>query len=634
MPKEDNDDPAMNFSDTSSSVDTVDYKEEERRRERHRKKSKKSHRRRDDESNSDRDERRHRRHSSSKSDKKKKRHKKSSKRKKDHRKRLKKDHADEENSSHESSRSDDENDSDYSRRRRRHKHSRKERKRRRKGDTHEDGDRKKKAKGVPDDGTTEKASSSSGSPRGQMIAKALHDLLTDKPDFASELPLVLIRLAGGTTFDLRQVTDPGIAMGLQAVFESLQAFGVQKQESSGMWMFQNPPGASRRDELVLLRVVRSFLDDVGVTMEKVVNFDEKKRIEKNQPQPAVKADGTILGQEERQKMKELTFKILEKFRSKDATLGSQLASLCMTIVDGESVSVDGIPDDDLKAALESLFQACGLEKSEIEEDEEEDDDDDDDDESDESPLMGYGLSASGDSNNDIVQMKVATIMAACREGPPKRKSVGPMRRPATAEEEQAANAIYGANIAKKADEEDEDDGPLLPGEARKAKRPAMSLETIKAQAEYRELELKSAAAGVPMPSQNGGREEWMMNPGEHTFLDGIKSGTTIKSRGFQNKKARGGEDAPQVHPAVQAEMDAIMHAHENARGPSLMDIYQSKKAQEKELAASASDGKNKFNWSRDADLDAGRRVDKNALGMILGGAADNLKTKFAGGFNR
>jgi hypothetical protein len=627
MPKDDNDnnDRGTNFSDTSSSVATVEYDEEEqKRRERRRKKSKKSSHRRDDESDSDEHERRHRHHSSSKSDKKKKRHKKSSKRKKDHRKRQKKH---DEDSSYES-RSDDENDSEYSRRRR-HKHSRKERKRRRKGDTNDDGDTKKKSKGVPNDSASE--NTSSGSERGQIIAKALHDLLTDKPDFASELPLVLIRLAGGTTFDLRQVTDPGIAKGLQAVFEALQTFGVQKQESSGMWMFQNPPGASRRDELVLLRVVRSFLDDVGLTMEKLVNFDEKQRSKKNQPQPEVESNETILEQEERQKMKELTFKILEKFRSKDATLGSQLASLCMTIVDGESVSVDGIPDDDLKAALESLFQTCGLEKSEIEEDEE---DDDDDDESDESPLMGYGLSASGDANNDVVQMRLATIMAACREGPPKRKSVGPMRRPTTEEEEQAANAIYGANNAKKAEDEAEDEGPLLPGEARKARGPAMSLETIKAQAEYRELELKSTSAGVPMPSENGGREEWMINPGEHTFLDGIKSGTTIKSRGFQNKKSRGGEDTPQVHPAVQAEMDAIMHAHENARGPSLMDIYQSKKAQEKELASSAGDGKNEFKWSRDNDLDAGRRVDKNALGMILGGAADNLKTKFAGGFNR
>jgi hypothetical protein len=31
------------------------------------------------------------------------------------------------------------------------------------------------------------------------------------------------------------------------------------------------------------------------------------------------------------------------------------------------------------------------------------------------------------------------------------------------------------------------------------------------------------------------------------------------------------------------------------------------------------------------DLDAGRRVDKNNLNMIMGGAASNLKDKFQGG---
>jgi hypothetical protein len=47
----------------------------------------------------------------------------------------------------------------------------------------------------------------------------------------------------------------------------------------------------------------------------------------------------------------------------------------------------------------------------------------------------------------------------------------------------------------------------------------------------------------------------------------------------------------------------------------------------------AANGKNEWKWSRDDDLDAGRRVDKDHLGMILGGAADNLKTKFKGGFS-
>ena len=482
---------------------------------------------------------------------------------------------------------------------------------------------------------------SSTSIDSQNISRALHNLLLDKPGFASELPLILIRLAGGTTFDLRQMTDPGVAHGLQAVFEALVTFGVKKDESSGMWMFQNPPGATRRDELVLLRVVRSLLNEVGVTMNEVSNFEAnttQPSLEQKQQQPQTEEE--ILKPQERQEMKDLTLKILERFLLKDVTLGSQLAGLCKTIVNGENVSIDGIPDDDLKAGLESLFLACGLEKSEIEDDDDSDDDDDDDDESNDdssSPLMGYGLPVDSDASNDaVVQMKLAVVMAACREGPKKRKSIGPLRRPTTKEEEQAVNSMYAASKIEMKAEEEEDDGPLLPGEARVGIRGGpVSLEAIKAQAEYRELQLKATSAGVDMPTQTGGREEWMIIPGEHDFLSGIKSGQAIKSRGFQNKKNRGGEkEAVPVHPAVQAEMDKIMQAHEDARGPSLMDLHRSKITQEKEANAANAGGKQKWRWSRDKDLDAGRRVDKDALGMILGGAADNLKTKFAGGFNR
>jgi hypothetical protein len=63
-----------------------------------------------------------------------------------------------------------------------------------------------------------------------------------------------------------------------------------------------------------------------------------------------------------------------------------------------------------------------------------------------------------------------------------------------------------------------------------------------------------------------------------------------------------------------------------------MDQHRAIKSKEREAAASG--GKKKdFQWSRDKNLDDGRRVDKDALGMILGGASDNLKTKFHGGFN-
>jgi hypothetical protein len=80
-------------------------------------------------------------------------------------------------------------------------------------------------------------------------------------------------------------------------------------------------------------------------------------------------------------------------------------------------------------------------------------------------------------------------------------------------------------------------------------------------------------------------------------------------------------------------MDAIMQAHQDARGPSLMDEHRSKLSKEKKQKLEAANGKNEWKWSRDDDLDAGRRVDKDHLGMILGGAADNLKTKFKGGFS-
>jgi hypothetical protein len=45
-------------------------------------------------------------------------------------------------------------------------------------------------------------------------------------------------------------------------------------------------------------------------------------------------------------------------------------------------------------------------------------------------------------------------------------------------------------------------------------------------------------------------------------------------------------------------------------------------------------GKGDWKWSRDKDLDEGRRVDKDALHQVLGGAATELKTKFQGSYSR
>jgi len=86
-----------------------------------------------------------------------------------------------------------------------------------------------------------------------------------------------------------------------------------------------------------------------------VGFDAKQQTKQNQSQSVIDADGTAVLKQEGGQKRKIDAQDIVEICSKDATLGSQLASLCMTIIDGESVSVDGIPDEDLKPALESLF---------------------------------------------------------------------------------------------------------------------------------------------------------------------------------------------------------------------------------------------------------------------------------------
>jgi hypothetical protein len=121
----------------------------------------------------------------------------------------------------------------------------------------------------------------------------------------------------------------------------------------------------------------------------------------------------------------------------------------------------------------------------------------------------------------------------------------------------------------------------------------------------------------------------MVTPGKSDFFDFIKTGQPMKSRKFQGKAKQGGAEAEPMDPSVKAEVDAIMQAHETARGPSLMEEHQAARKAKQEQQAAA---QNKpWKWTRDKDLDEGRRVDKDALQMVLGGAATGLKSKFQGG---
>jgi Protein of unknown function (DUF3752) len=108
---------------------------------------------------------------------------------------------------------------------------------------------------------------------------------------------------------------------------------------------------------------------------------------------------------------------------------------------------------------------------------------------------------------------------------------------------------------------------------------------------------------------------------------------SVRSRTFENKRGAGdAKSQASLDPAVEAEIRRIMQVHEQARGPSLMEIHQQKKKEEAESAAGTAKGSTAWKWNRDKDLDFGRSVDKNALDRIYGSAATDLKGKFQGGF--
>lgn len=123
----------------------------------------------------------------------------------------------------------------------------------------------------------------------------------------------------------------------------------------------------------------------------------------------------------------------------------------------------------------------------------------------------------------------------------------------------------------------------------------------------------------------------MLVPGEHDFLKGISKST--RSRNFKNEKMRGqaiipyadGKSVEQINPEVLKEVHAIQRAYEQSRGPSLFDAHRQKTQESKQQRQG-----NEWTWSRDTNLDDGRRVDKNALHLVLGGASTELKSKFQG----
>lgn len=496
---------------------------------------------------------------------------------------------------------------------RRHKRHRKQ-ERNRRTDRRKDKSKKKIKKDTDTDSALQ---------RNYALADALTELVDQHPALATDLPVILVRLARGTTFDLRSMpADVGHC--LAAVLQCLVPFGVGRDAATGSWGWTSPTvkksahsssnnNASSHEELVLVRVVRAMLDQTGFTLDAIQQFENSPPTKPRPEASTTEKSSQSTTQTYTSSVEELVKRLLDSFDTK--ALGGELAGLCNVILNGESVSLDALPDPKLRSSLAGILGSCGLVQAEMESD-----DDDDDDE----PQLGYALPENSDRQQ--AQDALARVQQLCNTFAARPERIQGPKRPPTNYKPTAA-----ATGDKLSDDEDEEIGPsVVPREKHAARA------DIEFQAARRKRELAHVAAGqgaLPDDDANpGGREEWMVTPGKSDFFDFIKRGEPLKSRKFQGKAKSDADanDAP-MDPAVRVEMDAIYQAHAAARGPSLMEEHQAAK----KVAAVEQQQQNSnepWKWSRNQDLDAGRRVDKDALQMVLGGAATGLQSKFQGGF--
>jgi hypothetical protein len=491
--------------------------------------------------------------------------------------------------------------------------------------------------------------------RNREVADSLLSLLSSHPAFAADLPIMLVRMAGGASFNLSQMTDSSARTELERVFGTLVPFGVTKvSEDSSFWVWKPPssgdtcgPLSNRKShELVLVRVVRGLLDQMGLTAAAVDayeanNLDEKKP-RASQPSPTVPAVAATAAASPLDAAERLTKDLLSEFWF--GKVADDLATLVDGLLGGESVSLDRVPDAALRHRLEQLIGECGLELQGMEKQvpgagpkvERQ---------AEVTASRGYAIPRGNRTAEALCRAKLATILRICREDEPvaagkdrrstRRPTQGPLRDPSA-----YAEAAAGSSS------DDEGPAPRTSVSAKRQDSPKITPEALKAQADRRALELECAKAGVEAPplasssTEEGQREEWMLVPGKFDFLDSVQSGQSMRGRAFENKRGGGKDTASSeaLDPAVRAEIEQIMQAHEQSRGPSLMEMHQQKKKAEKDAAAIAatnrgsSSRKAAWKWNRDRDLESGRGVDRNALNRVYGEASSDLKNKFHGGF--
>jgi hypothetical protein len=294
--------------------------------------------------------------------------------------------------------------------------------------------------------------------------------------------------------------------------------------------------------------------------------------------------------------------------SSDISLATELQGICNALIEGESIQLDGIENAKLKATLAQLFNLIGLEMVEMNDDDEVDEGRDVENDNNTEKILGYALP---DVSNSVTS-NLHEVLRVCRY----RSSGG---------SESAPTSWMATNPYKVHEDSssEDDDGPA----------PLGTMAAVKAAKRKRETQTQNV--NKQSGYVEGEREEWMMIPGEHDFLKGISKST--RSRTFKNEKMRGQaiisyaetkSTIEQINPEVLDEVNAIQRAYEQSRGPSLLDAHRQKTLESK-IQQQQQRG-NEFTWSRDKNLEDGRRVDKNALHQVKGGAKTELKSKFQG----
>lgn len=543
-----------------------------------------------------------------------------------------------------------------------------------------DRDRDRKSKSTHAHASSTSTSTSVPS-KYESLLPELHDLLSRHPGLATELPYLLIRMSSGSSINLSLVSDPSVATGFRQIFQTLgctcTGTGTKdewKFDDGGRIKHNSVGGGedSSKNDLVLIKLVRYLMDAQGFTMDAVQDFENGTR--KRNTGELQSADSTndnthtSTTRTSTSKINEakppppdvcseigsLTTMLLEKFQSqqkdKKSSLAKELYDILHMIMEKELICLDAVPDQSLRQSMEKLFMIIGLSKEEMEgeSDDEEGGDGDGDGDSDgdgdgdgQEVSFGYVMPKETEAQFGRIQMKLDAAVTACKATHQQfiqrisaKRTLGPSLPPPD-----ASNSVSAFDLQGDDSDDDDDVGPAPRGEEmakrRKMKGPVLSSTALKQMVKEREAQMIHATTGVdPSASADGAREEWMMVPGEHDFLKGVMS-KGIQNRTFKNEKGKAvletSSDAP-LDPAIQKQVDSIIKMHEEARGPSLFEQHRIKKAEEK-VAAKKEKGDN-WTWNKESDLDSGRRVDKNHLKMVLGGASTDLKNKFQGTYTK